>query len=65
MTVSCLNPMVNVGIFALVGNQSDWIQDASCNQPLVGCGSKISSLYKIFAMLSESVLQVCQTVASL
>lgn len=57
--------MVNVGIFALVGNQSDWIQDASCNQPLVGCGSKISSLYKIFAMLSESVLQVCQTVASL
>lgn len=41
--------------FALIGNQSGWVQDASSNQPPVDCGSNVSSFYKTPAVLFGSI----------
>ena len=52
--------MESVDIFVLTVNQPSWVQSPVSNQLSVGCGFKVSSVFKILAVLFRSVPDVHQ-----
>lgn len=52
----CSNPMENVDIFLLAGNQPSLFQATSSDKHVVGCGLNGSSIFKVSAVLLEVFL---------
>ena len=59
-----LIPWGHTHIFVLACSQHGWVQILRCDLPFVDHGSKVNSIFKIFAVLSRASL-VAQTVRNL